>query len=189
MQISENLRSSRGFSPAHKFTQTWQRFSPGYNGKENMIYFFYKIIFSLNKEKGDIPELQPQNKLERKLYHLQRERPRQKENSLKLSKLKDLFTTTTGHYTRIQISIIGKQSLRRYSTNNHNTLHLKKMSQRPLKHCKHSKKCIFEHPKKQPTTYNFWYLTYSNCKVKENLTNCLSSLWGVMHLSAASPWG
>ena len=42
-QISENPRPGQRFSPAHKF-------SPGYEGTENMFYFFYKIIiFSFNK--------------------------------------------------------------------------------------------------------------------------------------------
>ena len=38
-----------------RFSQTLPRFSPGYEGTENIIYLFYKIIiFRLNKEKGDI---------------------------------------------------------------------------------------------------------------------------------------
>ena len=57
-QISENTRRSRGFSPAREFLLTLPRFSPGYEGKENMLYLFYKnlllfIIFRLNKEKDD----------------------------------------------------------------------------------------------------------------------------------------
>ena len=53
-QISENPRRCRAFSPAREFSQTLPRFSTGYEGTENMFYFFYKIIFSLNKEKDDI---------------------------------------------------------------------------------------------------------------------------------------
>ena len=41
-------------SPARKFSQTLLRFSPGYEGTDNMFCFFYKIIFRLNKEKDDI---------------------------------------------------------------------------------------------------------------------------------------
>ena len=52
---SENPRRSRGFSPARELPQTLLRFSPGYEGTENMFYFFYRIIiFRLNKEKDDI---------------------------------------------------------------------------------------------------------------------------------------
>ena len=55
MQISENSRRSRGFSPAREFTQTLPRFSTAYGGTDNMFYFFYEImIFSLNKEKDEI---------------------------------------------------------------------------------------------------------------------------------------
>ena len=42
------------FSPAREFSQTLPSFSPGYEGTENMFYFFYKIIFRLNKKKDDI---------------------------------------------------------------------------------------------------------------------------------------
>ena len=36
-------------------TQTLLRFSPGYEGTDNMFYFFYKIIvFGFSKEKDDI---------------------------------------------------------------------------------------------------------------------------------------
>ena len=52
-QISENPRRSRGFSPAREFLQTLPRFSRGYGGTD-MFYFFYKIIFIVNKEKDDI---------------------------------------------------------------------------------------------------------------------------------------
>ena len=35
-------------------SQTLLRFSTGYEGTDNMFYFFYKIIiFSVNKEKDD----------------------------------------------------------------------------------------------------------------------------------------
>ena len=37
-----------------KFSQTFTSVSPGYEGTENMLYFFYRIIFYLNKEKDDI---------------------------------------------------------------------------------------------------------------------------------------
>ena len=48
-------RRSRGFSPAREFLQTLPRFSAGYEGMENMFYFFYEIIiFRLNKEKYNI---------------------------------------------------------------------------------------------------------------------------------------
>ena len=40
-------RSSREFS------QTLPRSSPPYEGAENMVSFFYKIIFRCNKEKDD----------------------------------------------------------------------------------------------------------------------------------------
>ena len=54
-QFSEKPRRSRGFSPAREFLQTLPRFSLGYEGTENMFYFFYKIlIFRLNKEKDDM---------------------------------------------------------------------------------------------------------------------------------------
>ena len=54
-EISENLRCSRGFSPAREFSQTLPRFSTGYGGRDNMFYLFYMIIiFSLSKEKDDI---------------------------------------------------------------------------------------------------------------------------------------
>ena len=43
------------FSPAQEFSQALPRFSPGYEGTENMFYFFYKIIiFRINKEKDNI---------------------------------------------------------------------------------------------------------------------------------------
>ena len=39
----------------HELSQTLPRFSPGYDGRENMFYFFYKIItFWLYKKKDDI---------------------------------------------------------------------------------------------------------------------------------------
>ena len=54
-QISENPRSSHWFSPAQESSQTLPRFSPGNEGTDNMLYFFYKIIiFRLIKEKYDI---------------------------------------------------------------------------------------------------------------------------------------
>ena len=38
--------------PAGEFSQTLPRFSPGYEGTDNMFYFFYKIIiFRFNEEK------------------------------------------------------------------------------------------------------------------------------------------
>ena len=43
-QISENPRLRLGFSLAREFSQTLPRFSTGYEGAENMFYFFYKII-------------------------------------------------------------------------------------------------------------------------------------------------
>ena len=50
-----NLSRSRRFSPAREFSLTLSRFSPGYEGTENMFYFFYEmIIFCFNKEKDDI---------------------------------------------------------------------------------------------------------------------------------------
>ena len=53
--VWENSRRSRGFPPAREFSQTLPRFSPGYEGTENMFYFFYKIIiFCFNKEKDFI---------------------------------------------------------------------------------------------------------------------------------------
>ena len=43
------------FLPAQEFSQALPRFSPGYEGTENMFYFFYKIIiFRINKEKDNI---------------------------------------------------------------------------------------------------------------------------------------
>ena len=49
------LEPNWGFSPAREFSQALPRFSPGYEGTENMFYFFYKIIvFRLNNEKGGI---------------------------------------------------------------------------------------------------------------------------------------
>ena len=50
-QISENPRRSREFSPAREFSQTLPRFSPGYEGTDNMFYFFYKIIIFYLKGK------------------------------------------------------------------------------------------------------------------------------------------
>ena len=42
-------------SPAGEFSQTLPRFSPDYEGTENIFYFFYKIIvFRFNKEKNNI---------------------------------------------------------------------------------------------------------------------------------------
>ena len=42
-------------SLAREFSQTLSRFSPGYEGTDNMFYFFYKIIISyFNKEKDFI---------------------------------------------------------------------------------------------------------------------------------------
>ena len=55
MQITKNPRRSGGFSPAREFSQTLPRFSPGYEGTDNMFIFFYKIIiFRLTIEKDDI---------------------------------------------------------------------------------------------------------------------------------------
>ena len=47
------LVSGRSYScsPVREFSQTLPRFSPGYEGTENMFYFFYEIIISrLNKD-------------------------------------------------------------------------------------------------------------------------------------------
>ena len=65
--IAETHKCSRGFSPtmlenamltfnyAQEFSQTLLRFSTGYGGTDNMLYFFNKIIiFIVNKEKDDI---------------------------------------------------------------------------------------------------------------------------------------
>ena len=46
-------RRSRAFSPAKEFSQILPSFSPGYEGTDNMFYFFYEIIFRLNKKKDD----------------------------------------------------------------------------------------------------------------------------------------
>ena len=56
VQGSENPRRNRGFSPARESSQTLLKFSPIYEGKENMFYFFYKIIvwIQFNKEKDDV---------------------------------------------------------------------------------------------------------------------------------------
>ena len=49
--IWENLRADQRKPKMHL---TLPRFSPGYEGTENMFYLFYKtIIFCLNKEKDD----------------------------------------------------------------------------------------------------------------------------------------
>ena len=57
-QIDKNLRCNWGFSRACEFSQTLPRFSPGYEGTENMIYFFYNIfIFWLYKKKDDMQSL------------------------------------------------------------------------------------------------------------------------------------
>ena len=56
-KVWENSRAAIRFSPAREFSQTLPRFSPGYEGTENVFYFFYKIIiFRLTKEKDDIYE-------------------------------------------------------------------------------------------------------------------------------------
>ena len=47
-------RPCRGFSPAREFSKTLPRFSTGYGGTDIPFYFFYKIIFIVNKEKDDI---------------------------------------------------------------------------------------------------------------------------------------
>ena len=47
MAISET--DCLGFSPAREFSQTLSRFSPGYEGTENIL-----LSFRLNKKKGDI---------------------------------------------------------------------------------------------------------------------------------------
>ena len=53
--VWENSRRSRGFPPAREFSQTLPRFSPGYEGTENMFYFVNKMnIFRRNKGKDDI---------------------------------------------------------------------------------------------------------------------------------------
>ena len=44
--------AGEGFPPSREFSQTLPRLSLGYEGKQNIIYIFYKIIiFRLNKEK------------------------------------------------------------------------------------------------------------------------------------------
>ena len=53
-QWKPETHRSREFSPAREFSQTLPRFSPDYEGTENMFYFFYKIIFHFNKEKDDM---------------------------------------------------------------------------------------------------------------------------------------
>ena len=53
-RLDRKPRRSRGFSPAQEFAPTLPRFTTGYGGTENTINFFYKIIFSLKKEKYDI---------------------------------------------------------------------------------------------------------------------------------------
>ena len=51
--VKENSRADQ--SPAREFSQTLPRFSPGYEGTDNMFYFFYEIIiFRHNKEKDYI---------------------------------------------------------------------------------------------------------------------------------------
>ena len=50
-QISENPRRSQEFSPARELSQALPSLSPGYDGMENMFYFFYKIIIFRTKRK------------------------------------------------------------------------------------------------------------------------------------------
>ena len=38
-QINKTPRCSQGFSPARESSQTFPRFSPGYEGTEDMFYF------------------------------------------------------------------------------------------------------------------------------------------------------
>ena len=38
---------TRGFSPAREFSQILHRFSPGYEGTENMFYFLNEILHGL----------------------------------------------------------------------------------------------------------------------------------------------
>ena len=52
-KISKNPRLSLEFSPARDFSQTLPRFLQGYEGTENMFYFFMKLFFSvLTKRKA-----------------------------------------------------------------------------------------------------------------------------------------
>ena len=44
-------------APVQEFSQTLPKFSPGYTSMDNIFYFFYKIIFRLNKETGNIQSL------------------------------------------------------------------------------------------------------------------------------------
>ena len=54
-QIVKTRDAVEGFSPAREFSQTLLRFSTGYEGTDNMFYFFYKIfIFIVNKEKDGL---------------------------------------------------------------------------------------------------------------------------------------
>ena len=55
-ESKSTVNSSRSleFSPAREFSETLPRLSPGYEDAGNMFYFFYKIIFCLNKKKDDI---------------------------------------------------------------------------------------------------------------------------------------
>ena len=54
--ISENLGRSRRFSHAREFSQTLSRFSPGYEGMENMFYFIMKLLFSVLTKRRTIYE-------------------------------------------------------------------------------------------------------------------------------------
>ena len=50
--VKLNLRRSRGFSPAQKFSQSLQGFAPGYEGTVNVFYSFYKNCYlRYNKDK------------------------------------------------------------------------------------------------------------------------------------------
>ena len=52
---NDSMRCNRRFSPAREFSQTLPRIFTGYEGTNNMFYFFYEIIiFRLNKEKDYI---------------------------------------------------------------------------------------------------------------------------------------
>ena len=62
VNVLENSRADQwkgnrswGFSPAREFSQTLPKFSPGYEGTDNMLHLFYKtIIFRLKEEKDNI---------------------------------------------------------------------------------------------------------------------------------------
>ena len=66
----KHILRSRGFSTARQFSQTLPSFSPGYEGTENMFYFFYKIIiFRLYKKKGNIRSAYIYYRLSFNMFH------------------------------------------------------------------------------------------------------------------------